>query len=149
MAETKKTISWAAIAKEGAAAAAKNLAGGIAKGFLTERFSSLFGAYLSKAKVPDSVLLEMGKRAGLAGPVPREYLMTATQKFARDFAVGKGVGQITQWVEAAIKGPAAKKQDQSIPEFLERVVKEGIKDGASKKLVEYLLSNAAGYVKPK
>ena len=149
MAETKKTISWAAIGKEGLAAAAKNLAGGIAKGFLTERFSHLFGAYLSKAKFPDSVLLEMGKRAGLPGPVPREYLMTATQKFARDFVVGKGVGQITKWVEAAIKGPAAKKQDQSIQEFLERVVKEAIKDGASKKLVEYMVTHASDYVKPK
>ena len=149
MAETKKTISWQAILKEGAAAAAKNLAGGIAKGFLTERFSSLFGAYLSKAKFPDSVLLEIGKRAGLDGPVPREYLMTATQKFARDFAVDKGVGQITKWVEAAIKGPAEKKKDQSIAEFLERVVKEGIKNGAQDKLVEFLLANAKGYVKPK
>jgi hypothetical protein len=124
IAQTKKTISWSAVLKEGAAATAQEFAGQMVGGFLKENVGKLFGSYLSKAKMSEQALLEMGQAVGLDKAVPREYFMTQGQVWVRDFLASKAEGQLKDIIGNLIKGKKEDSKEQGVTEFVAQVTKE-------------------------
>lgn len=96
IAQTKKKVDWGAVATEGAADFAKEMVGMLLHGYLFEKFSSLFGSYLSKARFSEKDLADLGKALNLPGPLDPSELMTRGQKRVRDFLVSKAEVKIKE-----------------------------------------------------
>jgi hypothetical protein len=142
IAQTKKKVDWGAVAKEGAAGFASEMVGHLLHGFLAPRFSQLFGAWLGKAGFSEPLLKEMGRAAGLAGPMPRDYFATAGQKFVSAFLTSRAENLVKDAVAKAIKGKSEEDASVSVEEFMKKVLAGFSKGKLIDEFAEFVVKNA-------
>lgn len=142
IAKTKKKIDWGAVAKEGAAALVTELAGMLLHGFLADRFSGLFGAYLKKAAFSEKELLEMGKAVGLTVPLPRDYFMTKGQQLVKDFLLKKAEGLVKGVVEDLVKDKKESDPSTDLEDFVKKAAAKMASGKAIEMFVEFVVEQA-------
>ena len=142
IAGTQKELDWTAVAKEGAASVASDLVGMMLKGAMAERFSKMFGPYLSKANFSEKELEEMAKLVNVPPPINRDFLMTKLQRYVKDFILDKANGLVTDAVSDLIKGKKASEPDMSLEELMESTVKKVVEGKFSEMFVEFVVHHA-------
>ncbi len=146
IAETQKEMDWGAVAKEGAASVASDVAGLILKGALLDRFSSLFGSYLSKANIGDTELQAMQDALGIVGPLNRDAIMSGAHKHVRDFLFDKCSGLVTDAIGDLIKGKKESDPPMPMDEMLKKTAASVAGGQGLKAFIAYVVSKG---VKPK
>ena len=142
IAETQKEIDWGAVAKEGGASLAESIVGHLLEGPMAERFSKLFGPYLSKAKFSEKELVEMATALGLKAPLDRDYLMTALQRKVKDFLLAKAKGFVTEAVVEKIKGKKPSEPDMTLDEMMKSVAIKATTGKGLDMFVEFVVEHA-------
>ena len=143
IAKTKKKIDWGAVAKEGVANFVSELVGLLLHGFMAEKFSGFFGAYLKKASFSEKELLEMGKAAGLTVPLPRDYFTSTGQKLVKDFLMTRAENLVKGVVEDLIKSKKESDPSTGIEEFVKKAAAKLAEGKAIDLFAEFVVEHAA------
>ena len=142
IAGTQKELDWTAVGKEGAASVASDLVGMMLKGPMAEKFSKMFGPYLSKANFSEKDLEEMAKLLNVPPPINRDFLMTKLQRYVKDFVLDKAKSLITDAVSDLIKGKKAGEPDMSIEELMQSTVEKVVAGKFTDLFVDFVVQHA-------
>ena len=143
LAKIQKEVDWSLVQTQGITEFVKGMVELLMTGALAPRFAKIFGAYLGKADFSEKALLEMGHAVGLDGPLPRDYLATAGQKFVTKFLTARAVGLVKNAIDAMAKvGTKNKEPKVGIEEAMHRIVENAVTDKLLDKFAEFLVGHA-------
>jgi len=142
IAKTQKEINWTDVGKEGAMSLAESIVGHLLEGAMVERFSNLFGPYLSKAKFSEKELAALAVALKLPQPLNRDFLMTKLQRMVKDFLLAKARGFITDLVMDKIKGKKASEPDMTFDELMKSIALKATTGKGLEMFVEFAVEHA-------
>ena len=142
IAETQKEVDWGEVAKEGVASLAESIVGHLLEGPMAERFSGMFGPYLSKAKFTEAELADLATALKLPPPLSRDFLMTTLQKKVKDFLLAKAKGFVTDAVAEKIKGKKPSEPDMSLDEMMKSIALKATTGKGLSMFVDFVVEHA-------
>ena len=142
IAKTQKEINWTDVGKEGATSLAESIVSHLLEGAMAERFSNLFGPYLSKAKFSEKELAELAAALKLPAPLNRDFLMTRLQRMVKDFLLAKAKGFITDLVMDKIKGKKASEPDMTFDELMKSIALKATTGKGLEMFVDFAVEHA-------
>jgi hypothetical protein len=127
--EQRQELDVSSVLRRGATDAATTFVGAAVGGAITQRLVRSMGSFLSDAS--PALLAELGETAGLAGPLPRDFFVTTSQRLVAQVLGGAASAPFTVATQTAISQLWAKgAPPPTIDEFVSNVAHDVVTGAA-------------------